>query len=142
MGIEEYKQANSMSDDRFELIKKMYEKIILNLKYLKKYANYKKPDGILTAEQRTKVNEVINNRIIKINEVVDIIELLKTSLDMETPEYKESSQYLYGLYEYQLLTIYKLMVNMEESEVSKTINVFEETLLAWEESVVGAKNGK
>jgi flagellin-specific chaperone FliS len=142
MGLEEYTSINNTSEDRFELVTKLYDKLILNLKYIKKYIDFKKPVGILTEEQRENTNFIINNKIEKINQSIDIIDLLKNSLDLETEELKESSLYLYGIYEYQLMIIYKLMVNMEVGKLDKLINVFEEMKLAWLEQVAEIrKNG-
>lgn len=141
MGLEEYKETNIMSEDRFELVKKLYERAILNLKYLSKYADFKKQPGLLTNEEREINTTIITNRVNKLNETVDIVELLKSSLNMEDEVLKESSQYLYGLYEYQLLNLYKLMIKSDKNEINKILNVFEEMLKGWVEVVEAQKNG-
>jgi len=131
MGIEEYKATQDFVEDRFELILKLYDKIILDLKYIEKYSNITKQNNETTEEFHERSNEIILEKSLKLHNAIDIIDVLKQSLDLNTPALKQSSEYLLGLYEYQLLNIYKLSINYDNEILSKLVNVFSELKLGF-----------
>jgi len=135
MGLENYKDAEVFTDDRFQLITKMYDKVILNLKYIIKYKEINKPTEVLDTQARENYNFLIENRTGKLQEIIDIIDILKSSLDFETEELKSSSEYLYGLYEYQLLNLYKITIDLDETILKSLLNVFSELREGWKDAV-------
>jgi len=140
MGLEEYKLTENFVENKFELITKLFDKIILDLKYVKKYHDIEKPTDIFDRKSRDNYNFLITNRTEKLHNIIDIIDMLKKSLDMETETLKSSSEYLYGLYEYQLLNIYKLTIDLNIDIINSLINVFTELREGWKDSVELEKN--
>jgi len=135
MGLENYKDAEVFTDDKFQLITKLYDKVILNIKYIIKYKEIEKPTDVLDRQARENYNFLIENRTTKLQDIIDIIDVLKSSLDFETEELKSSSEYLYGLYEYQLLNLYKITIGLDEDILKSLLNVFTELRAGWEDAV-------
>lgn len=142
MGLEEYKSTQDFAEDRFELILKLYDKIILDLRYIEKYSTINKLNDENLEDFRNRETDIIHERNLKLHNAIDIVEVLKDSLDLDTPELKTSSEYLLGLYEYQLLSIYKLSTNFDKTLLSKLINVFSELKLGFIEQISDLRTKK